>query len=83
MFNPGLYFQTLDLTKTKVLLNIGLESFVFRANITSMPQTPGLILKTYLKPWVLLSLGRFFVIPAKILGRKDYSNLFPDSMVVI
>ena len=28
MFNPGLYFQTLDLTKTKVLLNLGLESFV-------------------------------------------------------
>ena len=31
MFNPGLYFQTLDLTKTKVLLNLGLECFVIRA----------------------------------------------------
>ena len=31
MFNPSLYFQTLDLTKTKVLLNMGLESFVIWA----------------------------------------------------
>ena len=31
MFNPGLYFLTLDLTKTKVLLNLGLESFVIQA----------------------------------------------------
>ena len=31
MFNPGLYFQTLDLTKT-VLLKLGLEIFVIRAN---------------------------------------------------
>ena len=31
MFNQGLYFQTLDLTKTKkVLLNLGLECFVIR-----------------------------------------------------
>ena len=31
MFNPGLYFYTIDLTKTKVLLNLGLESFLIRA----------------------------------------------------
>ena len=31
MFNPGLYFKTLDLTKTKVLLNLGLESSVIWA----------------------------------------------------
>ena len=31
MFNPGPYFLTLDLTKTKVLLNLGLTSFVIRA----------------------------------------------------
>ena len=31
MFNLGLYIQTLDLTKTKVLLNLGLKSFVIRA----------------------------------------------------
>ena len=31
MFNPGLYFKTLDSTKTRVLLNLGLESFVIRA----------------------------------------------------
>ena len=30
MFNQGVYFLTLDLTKTKVLLNLGLESFVMR-----------------------------------------------------
>ena len=30
MFNQGVYFLTLDLTKTKVLLNMGLESFVIR-----------------------------------------------------
>ena len=28
MFNIGLYFETLDLNKTKVLLNLDLESFV-------------------------------------------------------
>ena len=28
MFNPGLYFQPLDLTKTKVLLKLYLKSFV-------------------------------------------------------
>ena len=31
MVNLGLYFQTLDLTKTQVLLNLGLESFLIRA----------------------------------------------------
>ena len=31
MFNPGLYFLTLDLFKTKVLLNLGLENFVIPA----------------------------------------------------
>ena len=31
MFNPGLYFWNLDLTKTKVLLKPGLESYVIRA----------------------------------------------------
>ena len=31
MFNQGLYFQTLDLTKTKVLLNLGLEISVIQA----------------------------------------------------
>ena len=36
MFNPGLYFQTLDLTKSKVLLNLGLESFVIRAKETQL-----------------------------------------------
>ena len=36
MFNPGLYFQTLDLTKSKVLLNLGLESFVIRAQETQL-----------------------------------------------
>ena len=32
MFNLGLYFQTLDSIKTKVLLNLGLKGFVIRAN---------------------------------------------------
>ena len=31
MFNLGLYYETLDLTKTKGLLNLGLKSFVIRA----------------------------------------------------
>ena len=31
MFKLDLYFETLDLTKTKVLLNLGLESFVIQA----------------------------------------------------
>jgi hypothetical protein len=38
MFNLGLYFKTLDLTKAKVLLNLGLKSFMvwaFMANILS------------------------------------------------
>ena len=29
--DPGLYFLTLDLTKIKVLLNLGLQSFVIEA----------------------------------------------------
>ena len=31
MFNLGLYFKTLGLTKTKVFLNLGLKSVVIRA----------------------------------------------------
>ena len=31
MFNLGLYFKTLDLTKTRVLLNLCLKIFVIRA----------------------------------------------------
>ena len=31
MFNLGLYFWNLGLTKTKVFLNLGLKSFVIRA----------------------------------------------------
>ena len=31
MFNLGLHFETLDLTKAKVLLNLGLKSFVIQA----------------------------------------------------
>ena len=31
MYNLGLYFLNLDLTKTKVFLNLGLKSFVIRA----------------------------------------------------
>ena len=31
MFNLGLCFQILDLIKTTVLLNLGLQSFVIRA----------------------------------------------------
>ena len=31
MFNPCFYFLSLDLTNTKVLLNLALESFVIRA----------------------------------------------------
>ena len=31
MFYQGLYFQTLDLTKTKVLLKLSRESFAIRA----------------------------------------------------
>ena len=30
MFNLGLYFKTLGLSKTKVLLNLGLKCFVIR-----------------------------------------------------
>ena len=33
MFNLGLYFQTLDLTKTTVLLNLNLNVLVISANI--------------------------------------------------
>ena len=33
-FNLGLYFLTLDLTKTKVLLILGLKSFVIRAIVS-------------------------------------------------
>ena len=32
MFNLGLYFSALDLTKTKVLLNLGLKSFSIWSN---------------------------------------------------
>ena len=31
MFNQGLYFQTLDLTRTKVLLNLRAKSFVIQS----------------------------------------------------
>ena len=31
MFNPGLYFEPLDLTKTQVLLKLDLESYVVQA----------------------------------------------------
>ena len=34
MFNPVLYFDTLDLTKTKVLLKLGLESFVIQTKVS-------------------------------------------------
>ena len=41
MFNPGLYFKTLDLTKTKAWLNFGLEIFVMWAFILNIGSTVG------------------------------------------
>jgi hypothetical protein len=40
MSNLGLYFSTLDLTKTKVLLNLGLESFEIQAIMSVQNVTP-------------------------------------------
>ena len=36
MFNPGLYFETLELTKTQVSINLGLESSMIRASENAM-----------------------------------------------
>ena len=48
MFNPGLYFKTLDLTKTKVLLNLGLKSFVVLAKESHKRKL--LVLRTLVDP---------------------------------